>query len=120
MTTLLLLSNNLMFLPRIQQAAGSKVTVIRASDLDRLHQLIEEGGIDIVVADLEYDQDFWSEALKIFHESEHLNPKVMAYGPHEDTEAMENARSLGCDPVLAKGAFVNNLKSILTNQTIES
>ena len=70
MTTLLLLSNNLMFLPRIQQAAGSKVTVIRASDLDRLHQLIEEGGIDIVVADLEYDQDFWSEALKIFHESE--------------------------------------------------
>jgi hypothetical protein len=29
---------------------------------------------------------------------------------------MEIARSLGCDPVLAKGAFVNNLKSILAGE----
>ena len=58
MTTLLLLSNNLMFLPRIQQAAGSTVSIVRASNLDRLTELISEGNIDMVVADLEYDQDF--------------------------------------------------------------
>ena len=113
MTTLLLLSNNLMFLPRIQQAAGSTVTIVRASNLDRLTELISEGDIDIVVADLEYDQDFWHKALQLFQENQNLNPKMIAYGPHEDTNSMELARSLGCDPVLAKGAFVNNLRNIL-------
>ena len=113
MTTLLLLSNNLMFLPRIQQAAGSTVSIVRASNLDRLTELISEGDIDIVVADLEYDQDFWHKALQLFQENQNLNPKIIAYGPHEDTNSMELARSLGCDPVLAKGAFVNNLKNIL-------
>lgn len=113
MTTLLLLSNNLMFLPRIQQAAGSTVSIVRASNLDRLTELISEGNIDIVVADLEYDQDFWHKALQLFQENRNLNPKMIAYGPHEDTNSMELARSLGCDPVLAKGAFVNNLKNIL-------
>jgi AmiR/NasT family two-component response regulator len=112
-TTLLLLSNNLMFLPRIQQAAGSTVSIVRASNLDRLTELISEGNIDIVVADLEYDQDFWHKALQLFQENQNLNPKMIAYGPHEDTNSMELARSLGCDPVLAKGAFVNNLKNIL-------
>ena len=113
MTTLLLLSNNLMFLPRIQQAAGSTVSIVRASNLDRLTELISESNIDIVVADLEYDQDFWHKALQLFQENQNLNPKMIAYGPHEDTNSMELARSLGCDPVLAKGAFVNNLKNIL-------
>ena len=113
MTTLLLLSNNLMFLPRIQQAAGSTVSIVRASDLNRLEELISEFAIDIVVADLEYDQDFWHKALQLFQENQNLNPKMIAYGPHEDTNSMELARSLGCDPVLAKGAFVNNLKNIL-------
>ena len=113
MTTLLLLSNNLMFLPRIQQAAGSTVSIVRASNLDRLTELISEGNIDIVVADLEYDQDFWHKALQLFQENQNLNPKMIAYGPHDDTNSMELARSLGCDPVLAKGAFVNNLKNIL-------
>ena len=113
MTTLLLLSNNLMFLPRIQQAAGSTVSIVRASNLDRLTELISEGNKDIVVADLEYDQDFWHKALQLFQENQNLNPKMIAYGPHEDTNSMELARSLGCDPVLAKGAFVNNLKNIL-------
>ena len=113
MTTLLLLSNNLMFLPRIQQAAGSTVSIVRASNLDRLKDLISESPIDIVVADLEYDQGFWHKALQLFQENQDLNPKMIAYGPHEDTNSMELARSLGCDPVLAKGAFVNNLKSIL-------
>ena len=113
MTTLLLLSNNLMFLPRIQQAAGSTVSIVRASNLDRLTELISEGNIDIVVADLEYDQDFWHKALQLFQENQNLNPKMIAYGPHEDANSMELARSLGCDPVLAKGAFVNNLKNIL-------
>ena len=116
MTTLLLLSNNLMFLPRIQQAAGSTVSIVRASNLDRLKDLISESPIDIVVADLEYDQDFWHKALQLFQENRDLNPKMIAYGPHEDTNSMELARSLGCDPVLAKGAFVNNLKSILEEE----
>ena len=117
MTTLLLLSNNLMFLPRIQMATGSGVSVIRVSDLDRLTKLIEESDIDFVVADLEYDQDFWSKALQMFQENEDLNPKMIAYGPHEDINSMEIDRSLGCDPVLAKGAFANNLKSILAGES---
>ena len=104
-----------MFLPRIQQAAGSSFSIIRASDTERLDKLIQEHNIDFVVADLEYDQDFWSQALKMFQENETLNPRMIAYGPHEDSESMEKAKLLGCDPVLAKGAFINNLKSILNN-----
>ena len=117
MTTLLLLSNNLMFLPRIQMAAGSSVSVIRVSDLDRLDKLINESDIDFVVVDLEYDQDFSSNALQVFQDNDALNPQIISYGPHEDTTSMEIARPLGCDPVLAKGAFVNNLKSILAGES---
>ena len=38
---------------------------------------------------------------------------IAAYGPHEDKASMSEARALGCDPVLAKGAFIRQLKNVL-------
>jgi DNA-binding NarL/FixJ family response regulator len=40
-------------------------------------------------------------------------PRIIAYGPHVDADALRAAREAGADQVLARGAFVNALPSIV-------
>ena len=108
----LLVSNNLMFLPRIEAAAGSYLKVQRATSINDLER-VEKNKISIVLIDLEFDRSIWEPILTELQSNNENNIRFVAYGPHEDEDLMNQARKLGCDPVLPKGAFVNQLRKIL-------
>jgi hypothetical protein len=40
-------------------------------------------------------------------------PRVVAYGSHVDTESLRAARAAGCDPVLPRSKFIEELPSAL-------
>jgi DNA-binding NarL/FixJ family response regulator len=44
---------------------------------------------------------------------EHGAPRVVAYGSHVDTETLRAARTAGCDPVLPRSKFVEELPAAL-------
>jgi hypothetical protein len=41
-------------------------------------------------------------------------PRVVAYGPHVDAALLRAARDAGCDPVLPRSKFVEQLSQALT------
>ena len=117
--TVILVSKNLMFLPRIEAAAGSTMKVRRLIDIKQTKSLIKDSDVKAILVDLEEEPKLWVPMLKELktHLQNHSNRVTMvAYGPHEDEDSMNKARSLGCDPVLAKGAFINQLRNILHPQ----
>jgi len=108
----LLVSNNLMFLPRIEAAAGSYLKVQRATSINDLER-VEHSSISVVLVDLEFDKSIWEPVVTELQSNKEHNMRYVAYGPHEDEELMNQATDLGCDPVLSKGVFVNQLRKIL-------
>jgi hypothetical protein len=42
-------------------------------------------------------------------------PRVVAYGPHVNAELLHAARVAGCDPVLPRSKFVEQLETELPN-----
>jgi DNA-binding NarL/FixJ family response regulator len=42
-----------------------------------------------------------------------LRPRVVAYGPHVNAELLHAARAAGCDPVLPRSKFVEQLEKEL-------
>ena len=40
-------------------------------------------------------------------------PRLVAYGSHVDAEALRAARAAGCDPVLPRSKFVDDLPAAL-------
>ena len=109
----ILISKNLMFLPRIEAAAGSKMKVRRLTDATQIAQTTKDFKISNILVDLEEDSDFWKPLLSEVKRWAGKEVAIAAYGPHEDKASMSEARLLGCDPVLAKGAFVRQLKNVL-------
>ena len=109
----ILISRNLMFLPRIEAAAGSKMKVRRLTDVAQIDQFTQNFNISNILVDLEEDDTFWKPLLSKVKRMVGGKVNIAAYGPHEDEASMSEALELGCNPVLAKGAFVRQLKNIL-------
>ena len=95
----ILISKNLVFLPRIEAAAGCSL---------RVRRLTNPGRVDEVIGQSEVTTE-----LKAHLVESRSSVSLVAYGPHEDENSMAEARAMGCEPVLAKGAFINQLKRLL-------
>ena len=108
----ILISKNLVFLPRIEAAAGSTMAVKRALTVDDASNLQDTLNIKFVLLDLEFEEQVWAEVLKSISTG-NKEPEIIAYGPHENTQLMDLAISLGCKEALPKGVFVNRLRRIL-------
>ena len=70
------------------------------------------GGDLQVTMTVEFEEAVWTKVLKSISTS-NKNPEIIAYGPHENTQLMDLAISLGCKEALPKGVFVNRLRRIL-------
>ena len=111
-----LISKNIVFLPRIEAAAGSSLRVRRLTETDMADPLVRENELVAIIVDLEEDKSIWKPVLKELNHcllESSISVQLVAYGPHEDKDSMDEARAMGCDPVLSKGAFVNQIRSIL-------
>ena len=109
----LVVGQDLFFLPRIQSAANALGYEIRqtrtGSDFWDAYQ---ERQPALVLVDLEGDQDTWPKVVQGLRQRPDGDTRIVAFGPHADVAGMERARELGCDVVLTKDEFVRGLPKI--------
>ena len=112
--TILVIGQNLFFLPRIQNVADPygyevRLTTSKAMFRDQYQQ----GKTALILTDLEGDRDVWTSVITELREQAGPTAKIVAFGPHADVETLKLARDLGCDAVLTKGEFSKTLHKII-------
>jgi CheY-like chemotaxis protein len=106
----LLLSDDLIFISRVTAEAcalGLTVLSVRtvASLVERAGQHQPRG----IIVDLAFPGLDLNAMLSALKEIGTALPRVIAYGPHVEAEALRAARAAGCDPVLPRSKFVEAL-----------
>ena len=112
----LLITKNLMFLPRIEAETGSIAKIKRFTNILDLEKELIDSKIIAVLIDLEDSQEMWEPILIELHSRLKNSTIFIAYGPHKNIELMSKAKNLGCDHVLAKSAFISKIRGILKSQ----
>jgi|SRR5579884_2972575 len=115
MPSALLLCDDLMFASRITgEARAQGLTVKPARSLEQLLALARQEAPSCVLLDLGFPG---LDLPDLFHQLAQTcpsPPRVVAYGSHVDTERLRAARSAGCDPVLPRSKFVEELPRSLS------
>ena len=119
--TVLVLTGNLFFLPRIEAAAEHfGMEALQASSPEALLEAAESRSVSLVLVDLEMDEAVWASALEQFTAAlkpagvaEGQGPPVIAYGPHGEPETLRKARALGSDAVIIKRDFSERLAELV-------
>ncbi len=116
---IILLGQNLFFQARVETVAeplGHSVRQARtAADFWACYA---DGETEMVLVDLEGDADTWSAVMadlgeRIATAGSGQGPRIIAFGPHEDTASMERAAALGAQQTLNKGRFSATLGEII-------
>jgi DNA-binding response OmpR family regulator len=110
----LVVGQNLFFLPRIQNAAsphGYKVTQARTEQ--DFWDMFKEAEPVLVLVDLEGNDTIWPKVIEGLRNQHNSEVRVVAFGPHSDEAGMAKARELGCSQVVSKGEFSRDLHKIL-------
>jgi ActR/RegA family two-component response regulator len=111
----LLLSDDLMFTSRVTGTArdlGLRVSPVRSvtSLLDAAHKQAPACVIvDLALAGKDLT------ALMAGMNDLPRRPRIVAYGSHVDTTSLQAARTAGCDVVLPRSKFVEDLSTALPN-----
>jgi DNA-binding NarL/FixJ family response regulator len=110
----LLLSDDLIFTSRITGTArGLGLAVRAARSADALVELARQSPPRGVLIDLSNPGLVLPELLGRLAEVCPAMPRVVAYGSHVDTATLRGAREAGCDPVLPRSRFVEELPRAL-------
>jgi CheY-like chemotaxis protein len=108
----LLLSDDLIFTSRIvgeARALGLSLKAARSADV--LLALARQESPGCVLVDLANPGLALPELMRQL--AELGKPRVVAYGSHVDTATLRAARDVGCDPVLPRSKFVEELPRAL-------
>jgi CheY-like chemotaxis protein len=112
----LLLSDDLMFTSRVTGTArGLGKTVKSARTAATLEALARQQTPSCVLLDLANPGLNVVELLSRLREACQPMPRVVAYGSHVDAAGLRAAREAGCDVVLPRSAFVDQLPTQLTH-----
>ena len=110
----LLLSDDLIFTSRITGTArGLGLTVRAVRSADALVELARQSPPRAVLIDLSNPGLVLPELLRRLAEVCRDLPRVVAYGSHVDTATLKAAREAGCEPVLPRSKFVEELPGAL-------
>ena len=105
---IILLGQNLFFQARVETVAKPLGYSVRQANTEAdFWDCYAEGETELVLVDLEGEAETWSGVLTTLGEriSSGAGPRIVAFGPHEDTASMERAASLGAQQTLNKGRF---------------
>jgi CheY-like chemotaxis protein len=109
-----LLSDDLMFTSRITgtaSALGLAVKPVRS--LEALQALVAKQAPRCLLIDLSVAGSGLADLLQRLREAGFSMPRVIAYGSHVDAATLRAARELGCDSVLPRSKFVEELPRAL-------
>ncbi len=110
----LLLCDDLIFTSRVTGTARDFGLVIRpARSLDMLETLARQQPPRCVIVDLGNPGLVITDLMDRLRAVCSALPRVVAYGSHVDTETLRAARAAGCDPVLPRSKFVEELPRAL-------
>ena len=115
---IILLGQNLFFQARVDTVAEPLgYSVRQAQTEDDFWDHYAEGETELVLVDLEGDSHTWNSVLAGLAERSGgetaTGPRIIAFGPHEDTASMERAAALGAQQTLNKGRFSSTLGEIV-------
>ena len=116
---IILLGQNLLFAARVETAAAPGGRPVRqARTIAEFRELYAAAPISLLLVDLEGDAATWQAVLAELQDQAAVDGgpaelQIVAFGPHEDTAAMERARELGCAQVLNKGRFSATLGQLV-------
>ncbi len=106
----LLLSDDLIFISRIAgEARAAGVAVQSARNVEAAIGKARQHRPACVLVDLGNPGLVLTELLASLDEACTPRPRVVAYGSHVDAEGLKAARAAGCDPVLPRSKFVEEL-----------
>jgi CheY-like chemotaxis protein len=106
----LVLSDDLMFASRITGTARSLgLTIKPARTVAMLEDLARQETPRLVILDLANPGLSVADLLQHLRENCSPMPRVVAYGSHVDPVGLKAARDAGCDIVLPRSAFVEQL-----------
>jgi DNA-binding NarL/FixJ family response regulator len=111
----LLLSDDMIFSSRITgtaQALRLKVDAVKSAKA--LSAQAKERMPTCVILDLSHPELLVEELIHELREICDPMPRVVAYGSHVDTATLRAAREAGCDMVLPRSAFVEQLPRSIT------
>ena len=117
--TVLVLTTNLFFMPRIEAAAeAGGLETVSASTVAKLMEAVASHRVPLVLVDLEMDEPAWTEALEalILAGTPGTRPRIVSYGPHGEPDILRKARELGSDAVLIKRDFSEGLQELLATR----
>jgi CheY-like chemotaxis protein len=110
----LVLSDDLMFTSRIMGVARNLgLTMKSARSPAALVDVARQNPPRCVILDLANPGLVLAELISQLREVTGRLPRVVAYGSHVDTESLRNARAEGCNPVLPRSKFVEELPTAL-------
>jgi DNA-binding NarL/FixJ family response regulator len=110
----LLLCDDLVFASRIAAAAAAAGREVKqARSVDQLVGLAARLGPRRVLVDLGFPGLDLAELFRRLGEACPAPPRVLAYGAHVDAAGLRAARAAGCDPVLPRSKFVEDLPRAL-------
>jgi CheY-like chemotaxis protein len=110
----LLLCDDLIFTSRITGTARDLgLTVKAASSSQKLRDLAMAQSPACVILDLGNPGLVIEDLVTALREECRPMPRVVAYGSHVDTATLRRAREAGCDPVLPRSKFVEELPQAL-------
>jgi len=110
----LLLSDDLMFASRITGTArGLGLTIKPARSVEVLDSLVIQESPGCVILDLANPTLELAGLLGQLRQTCSSMPRVVAYGSHVDAAGLKAARDAGCDVVLPRSAFVEQLPTAL-------
>ncbi len=110
----LLLSDDLIFTSRITGTARALGLTVRAArSLEQLSEMIGRQTPSCVILDLHHPALQIDDLLALLRETCPAMPRVVGYGSHVDAARLHAAREAGCDLVLPRSAFVEQLPTEL-------
>lgn len=110
----LLLCDDLIFSSRITGTAKTLgLTILPARSVEALLALARENHPSGVIVELANPGLNLTELMQQLRELCTPMPRVVAYGSHVNTAALQAARHAGCDPVLPRSKFVKELPQAL-------
>jgi CheY-like chemotaxis protein len=105
-----LLSDDLMFTSRITGTAAALGLIMKpVRSLDALEALVQKQTPLCLLIDLTVAGPGLGDFMQRLREAGSPLPRVVAYGSHVDSATLRAARELGCDPVLPRSKFVEEL-----------
>ncbi|MCA9071068.1 MAG: hypothetical protein KDA84_19205 [Planctomycetaceae bacterium] len=108
----LFISPDLLFAGKIQAAAGPLgMRVFQETSLPAIERTLAEQPVVAVLLDLNITTPTLAEVMGSLPVAS--RPLTVAFGPHVNTQRLEEARTAGFDHVLPRSRFVNELPELL-------